>query len=212
MANSSTPFGFLPFGHRDGSAPTMGLEQVNINSSNTFAFFTGDLVIRSTAGNNTITQSVAGSTSAQVPAGVFAGCEFFSAAAGRVVWSRFFPGSVGANATVGVTKAWIVSDPEMQFLGASGSSVPFTATEVGFNAVIVTSQSSLGNTISGQSAMILSTAVTANASAAWKIVDLYSNVLPGGVAPGSDPTTGFNWVVLTPNSWERRTGTTGIST
>lgn len=211
MANSSAPFGFLSFGHRDGSAPTMGLEQVNINSSNTAPMFTGDLVVRSSAGNNTITLTL-GATSGQLPAGVFAGCEYYSAAAGRKVWSRYFPGSVGANATVGVTRAWIISDPEMQFLAASASSIPFVAADVGFNTIIATSGSSLGNTVSGQSAMALSTAITNSASYPWKIVDLYSNVMPGGVAPGSDPTTGYNWVIVAPNAWERNSGTTGIST
>ncbi len=212
MANSSAPFGFLAFGHRDGSAPTMGLEQVNINSSNANAMFTGDLVCRSSAGNNTITNLVTGSTSQILPAGVFAGCEYFSAAAGRKVWSRYYPGTVGANATVGVTRAWIVSDPEMQFLAASNSSIPFVAADVGNNLTWATSLSSLGNTATGQSAMCVSTTVTTNASAPWKLVDLYSNVMPGNVAPGSDTATGYNWVIVAPNNWERKTGTTGIST
>lgn len=214
MANSSTPFGFRSWGHRDGSPPTMGLERTFINSSLTQPIFTGDLIMRSSAGGDAIENFVIGSTSQKLPAGVFAGCKFFSATAGRTVWSPYFPGSVGNNATVGVTEAYIISDPEMQFLGASGSSVPFTTTEIGFNATVLTSLSSLGNTTTGISAMVLSTTVTANASTPWKIVDFYSNWVPAGT-PGADNTTaggGYNIVILAPNQWERKAGTTGIST
>src|SRR5262245_39059282 len=115
MANSSAFYGYMPYGRVDGGSPTYELEQVNINSSDTNAFFTGDLVARSTAsgvGGNIIANATTTIGSAVPPAGVFWGCEFFSNAAGRVVWSRSYPaGGVGSNATVGLTRAWLISDP-----------------------------------------------------------------------------------------------------
>jgi len=212
MANSTSPFGFMPYGRLDGGAPTWELEQVNINSSDANLYFTGDLVVRSSAGNNVLNVSV-GSTSNQLPAGIFWGCEFFSAAATRKVWSRFYPGSVGSNAANGVTTAWIISDPNVLFRSVGGSSstlATWANTDIGFNTIITTSQSSLGNTTSGQSAQLASSATTTNASAPWKIIDLLANRSVSGT-PGTDATAG-NQVILMPNQWERRPGTTGLST
>lgn len=212
MANSSAFYGYMPYGRVDGGSPTYELEQVNINSSDTNAFFTGDLVARSTAsgvGGNIIANATTTIGSAVPPAGVFWGCEFFSNAAGRVVWSRSYPaGGVGSNATVGLTRAWLISDPNTLFKSKSGGT--FAAAEVGANTIIVTSNSSLGNTVTGQSAMLLSTAVTVNASAPWKIIDLLANRSVSGT-PGTDATT-FNEVIIQPNNWERQAGTIGIST
>ena len=50
MANSTSAFGFLSFGHLDGSAPTMGLERLVLLTSDTNLYFTGDAVARSTSG------------------------------------------------------------------------------------------------------------------------------------------------------------------
>jgi hypothetical protein len=208
MANTFSPFGFRSFGHRDGSAPTMGLERVIINSSDTNLYFTGDLVVRSSQGGNIIAPTI-GSTSAQLPCGVFNGCEFFSAAAARVIWSPFFPGNLGTSSSP--CNAYIISDPEMQFIGMCSSGPLTSSQSVGNNITIVTSQSSLGNTATGISNMSLATAVTTASSAPWKIVDLYSNFSPPGIN-GVDNTTAFNIVVLAPNAWDRRAGVVGLST
>jgi len=205
MANTNNPFGFHSFGHRDGSAPTMGLERLFINSSDTNPFFTGDLVVRSGSGG-TIAPT-AGSTSAQLPCGVFVGCEYFNPTVSRVVWSSYFPGSVSSSSPV---NAYVITDPEMQFI-VQCSSGPITSTMIGANAIVTVAQSSLGNTTTGISAMVLSTAVTGSASYPFKIVDLYSNFAPPGVN-GGDNATPFNIVVVTANSWDRRAGTTGLST
>jgi len=209
MANSSTPFGFRSFGHRDGSAPTMGLERVSISASNTNLFFTGDLVATSSAGAGRIT-SIISSTAAVLPRGVFAGCEYYNPNVGRVVWSAWWPGSVGTDATTGPATAYLISDPEMQFVAQFQSSIAVTAAAVvGTNVTFVTSQSSLGNQTTGISAMALSTVVSTGASQSsypWAVVDMYSNFAPPGV---TDDSSGYNLVVVTPNSWQRRAGTVG---
>ena len=208
MANSTSPFGFMPYGRVDGGSPTMELEKIQINSSDTNLYFTGDLVIRSTAGNNIIAPLTNTTTSAQVPAGVFWGCKFFSAQAGRIVWSRNFPGSVGANTTVGISEGWIISDPHTLFRTMSNGT--FATTDVGLNAIPLATQSSLGNTVTGQSAMLLSTATTTNSSAPWKIFDLLINRSAVGT-PGTEASAN-NQVIVLPNAWERNAPTVGIST
>ena len=204
MANSTSAFGFLSFGHLDGSAPTMGLERLLLNTSDTNLYFTGDVVSRSTAG--AIAKFPDTSTSERVAYGVFAGCEFFSPTVGKVVWSRFYPGSVGSSAP---GNAYVISDPEMKFIvrsnGILGQNV------VGQNAIPLSSFSSLGNQITGQSAVLLSTAVVATSSSPFKIVALYSEYAPPGI-DGTDNASAGNIVVVTANSWERRAGTTGAST
>lgn len=204
MANSTAAFGFQSFGHLDGSAPTMGLERLILNTSDTNLYFTGDPVARSTAG--AVTKLTNTTTSAQVPVGIFAGCEYYSPAAARMVWSPYYPGSVGSSAP---GNAYVISDPEMKFKvrsnGILGQNV------VGQNAIPLSSFSSLGNTATGVSAVLLSTVVSADSSAWFKIVALYSEYGPPG-ADGTDNTVAGNIVVVTANSWERRAGTVAAST
>lgn len=216
MANPTGGFGFRVYGHIGGAAPDYELEQTYINSSDTALYFQGDLVYRSSIGNFLqYTSSGGGSGGGGLgPAfGVFRGCEFFSAVAGRVVFSPNYPGSVGSNAANGITKAWVYTDPNLLFTcvgGASATGATFVANDCAFNAVCVTSQSSLGNTATGQSAMLLSTTLTANASAPWKIWDLLANRTVSGV-PGTDAAA-WNQVIVKGNNWERAAGTAAPST
>lgn len=208
MANSTTPFGFMPYGRVDGGSPTYELEKININSSDTFLYFTGDPVIRSTAGNNTIAPLISTTTSAQVPAGIFWGCKFFSAGAGRVVWSRSWNAAAGANATVGVSEGWIISDPSTLFRTMSNGT--FVNADIGNNLTNVTSQSSLGNTVTGQAATLVSSTLTSAASSPFKLFDLLANRSAVGT-PGTEASAN-NQVIVLPNAWERQSGTLGIST
>lgn len=208
MANTAAPFGFRNFGHRDGSPPTMGLERLLINSSDTALYFTGDLVIISSANGGAIGQFTGGSTSALIATGVFAGCEFFSPQVGKQVWSSFFPGNLGNSSSP--CNAYVITDPEMQFI-AQVSSAPMTQVSIGSNISITLAQSSLGNQTTGVSAMTLaSTSVAGGSSLPFRIVDLYSNFSPPGVN-GVDNTTNFNMVVVAPNNWGRHAGVTGTS-
>lgn len=202
MANTNGPFGFRAFGHQDGMAPTMGLQRYVINSSDTSLYFTGDTVTLS-GGVLSIYNGSSGSGSAGIALGVFNGCEFFSAAVGRVVWSSFFPGNLGTSSSP--CNAYVQTDPEMQYV-VQCSSAAITSSQIGQNANVLTTQSSLGNQTTGVSATVLqSTALTNSASAPYKIVDLYSNFAPPGVN-GTDNTTNFNAVIVAPNNWVRRAG------
>lgn len=208
MANTNAPYGFRNFGHRDGSAPSMGLERLIINSSDTTLYFTGDLVVISSANAGAIGQFTGGSTSAIPAVGVFAGCEFFSPQVGRQVWSSFFPGNLGNSSSP--CNAYVITDPEMTFM-AQVSSAPMTQASVGSNISITLAQSSLGNQTTGISAMTLaSTFVGSGSSLPFRIVDLVSNFSPPGTN-GTDNTTNFNSVIVAPNNWARHAGVTGAS-
>lgn len=199
MANVSAPYGFRQFGHQDGNTPTMGLQRYTINSSDTNLYFTGDTVVLSAG----VLGLHNGSTASSPPVGVFNGCEFFSAAVGRVVWSSFFPGNLGTSSSP--CNGYVQSDPDMTYI-AQGSSAAFTSSMVGLNVSILIAQSSLGNQTTGVSFMTLaSTSVSNGSSLPFKIVDLYSNFAPPGTNQ-TDNTTNFNSVVVAPNSWVRHAG------
>lgn len=197
MANTNAPFGFRSFGHQDGSAPTMGLQRLIINSSDTNLYFTGDTVALSGG----VLTTYSGSSQNNIPVGVFAGCEFFSPTVNRMVWQTFFPGNLGTSSSP--CNAYVITDPEMQFI-VQASSTPITSSMVGLNVNVLTGQSSQGNQITGISAMtIASTQVSATVSSLpYKIVDVYSNFSPPGVN-GVDNTTNFNVAVVAPNLWVR---------
>lgn len=216
MVNPTGGFGFMPYGRVDGGSPTYELEKSYINSSDAALYFTGDLVYRSSIGNflqYTSSGGGAGGGGIGPAYGVFWGCKFFNTNIARTVWSRNYPGSVGSNAANGITEAYVITDPNVLFRcvgGASATGATFVANDCAFNAVCVTSQSSLGNTTTGQSAMLLSTTVTANASAPWKIWDLLANRSVSGT-PGTDAAA-WNQVIVKPNAWERGAGTAAPST
>jgi hypothetical protein len=205
MANTNNPFGFRSFGHRDGSAPTMGLERVFILSSDANPVFTGDVVTRSSATPGYVTQYF-GSSLAPVPAGVFAGCEFYNPTVSRVTWSSYFPGSVSSSSPV---IAYIISDPEMQFTVQASSLLGSSA--IGTNYNILSGASSLGSILSGVSNVSLATGstVTGVSSYPFRLVDMYSNFAPPGVN-GTDNTTAFSIGVVVPNGWDRKV-LTGIT-
>jgi hypothetical protein len=207
MANNNAPFGFRSFGHRDGSAPTMGLQKFTINSSDTNLYFTGDPVALSGG----VLTPYNGSSGTPVIQGIFNGCEYFSPSVGRVVWSSFFPGAVSSSNPV---IAYVISDPEMTFV-VQGSSTPITSSMVGLNINVLTSQSSLGNQTTGISAVtVASTQVATNSSFPFQIVDLYSNFAPVSAtnSPGTDNASNFNDVIVALNFTARHAGATMTST
>lgn len=206
MPNTNQPFGFRSFGHQDGSAPTMGLERKFLTSSDTNLYFTGDAVSNSSA-NPGYLAPYNGSSLSAIPAGIFQGCEYYSATVQRVVWSAYFPASVGSSNPV---TCWIISDPQMQYL-VQASSAGLTAASVGFNVNVLTSVSSLGNTLNGQSVMVVtSSQISASSSLPYRIVDLYSNFAPPGVN-GVDNSSAYNIVVVVPNN-SARTNLTAVTT
>lgn len=209
MSNSNNAFGFRSFGHRDGSAPTMGLERKFILSSDTNLYFTGDPVAQSSGTPGTL-QPYFGSSVTPVVYGIFAGCEYYSPAAGKVTWNSFFPASVSSSSPV---TAYVISDPEMTFLVQASSAGFVGSSMVGSNVNILASLSSLGNQTTGRSAVTVSSTqgVLAASSLPFTLLDVYSNFGPPG-ANGTDNSSAYNIVVVGFNNTARHAGITGVTT
>lgn len=211
MANTYAPFGLRSFGHQDGSAPTMGLTKFSMLSSDTSVIGTGDVVVQSTASGfpGYITQP---STASVTPpgyglVGVFAGCEYYNSNVGRVVWSSYFPGSVGSSSPV---TAYVIQDPQMQFIAQCSTTSVIGSSNIGMNIGYCSSLIGSANTTTGISALALaSSGVSASSSYPFRIVDLYQNFAPPGVNGTS--TTAGAIVVVVPNAWATRT-LTGVTT
>ena len=191
--NTNNPFGFRQFGQREGSAPTAGFERKVISSANTTPIFTGDAVIRSTTTPYILT---GGSTTGITTSieGVFLGCKYYNTNVGRTVWNSYWPGS-GAQGDI---EAYVCTNPEQQYLAQGSSGGVLGTSNIGMGIPMSISGSSLGNTLTGQSVMTVTSSLVTGLSsnAQWEIVDVYSNVAPPGVNGTSTGSEGFQIVVV----------------
>lgn len=208
MPNTFSPFGFRSFGHQDGSAPTMGLSRYYMLSSDSGAAFTGDIVVNSSANPGYVNVAVAGLVATIKPLGVFAGCEYYNSNVQRVVWSPYFPGSVGSSSPV---TAYVITDPEMTYLAQASSGTVVGSSLIGMNIAYTVGT---GNTANGQSGAYLNSSQvgTQASSYAWRVVDSYANFGPPGIN-GTSTSDGGGYLVVQPVGWMRNTVTlTGVST
>jgi len=205
MANTFAPFGFRQFGTLEGSAPTYGITRRSLASSDTNLYFTGDVVMLSSANPGFITLAASGVTTGNPILGVFAGCEFFQPNVGRSVWSSFFPGNVGSSNT---GNAYVIEGEDNLFLVQNTTQATIGASCIGFN-VGFTSTGALGTQASGNqttgisNVALISTSVSANSSLPFRIVDVSSNYFPPGTN-GSDSTTPGAIIVVSFNNSLRR--------
>ncbi len=209
MANSSFPFGFQSFGHRDGMAPTMGLSKYTINSSDGNLYFTGDPVALSSAQYGVLSP-YGGPTVLPKVVGIFAGCEYYSPTVGRVVWDKYFPGLVSSSSPV---TAYVIDDPEMTFKVRCSSGAQMGSSMVGGNATVLTSQSSLGNVTTGLSVVVLASSVglVAGSSYPFTIIASYSDYAPPG-SDGTDNANPYQVMVVGFNNTFRHAPITGVTT
>jgi hypothetical protein len=210
MANTFSPFGFRAFGRREGGAPTAGMDRRYILSSDTNTYFTGDVVSISSASvvAGYLTLPSSGSVLGSPLEGIFMGCEYYSASAGKVVWNSYFPGSVGSSAPV---NAYVVTDPEQLFLVQGTTTAVLGTSCIGLNVGIASSLQTTGNTATGISGLALNSSTVAAANTLpFRIVDTTSNYAPPGVN-GTDGTVGGAIVVVQMNNSARRS-LTGVTT
>lgn len=199
MANIPAPFGFRQLRRLEGGAPTMGFETVVIASSDPNLYFTGDPVATSATGPYITVPS-----SGFVPIrGIFMGCEYYNASVNRIVFSPYFPGSVATTSGTNDVKGWVCTDPEMLYIAQCSTGATFTSSQIGLNIGFTVATSSLGNTLSGVSAVSLSAAgSTTSSSGPFRVYDFYSNYAPPGVN-GTDNTSAGNILVVFPNNTDR---------
>jgi len=209
MANTNSPFGFRQYYGGSGGAPTFAQSTRLIASTDSTAIYSGDPVmpVVSTA-NGYITQAAPGTTTL---AGIFLGCKYLSTSQKRIVWNSYWTGS---DAT-GDVEAYIVDDPNAQFsvmgnsttFNITGSLTTVTSSTVGQYAQFAIGT---GNTASGQSGAYLDSVAT---TATFPFIVRGLITFPPG-APGADPKTAYNQVIVGfNNEWMRSNGAgpTGIS-
>jgi hypothetical protein len=139
-------------------------------------------------------------------AGIFLGCKYLSVSQKRTNWSPYWPGS-DANGDV---TAYIVSDPNAQFVVQTGASTGTAAaiglSNIGQNIGFALGTGSTANGISGayadQATLIANVGGTASSNSflPFRILSL-ANYAPGAVSPlvsinGNDNTTAYNRIVV----------------
>jgi len=195
MANTNAPFGFQLAGFLDGRTGSLGQQTRLIANADTTAVYSGDPVTSLNTGY--VTRSTAGTT--QI-AGIFIGCTYLNTALGRTVWSPSWPGS---GATGDVT-AYVVTDPQAVFKVQAGGS----ATAIGLADINANANFALGtaNTTSGQSGAYLdqTTINPATTTLPFRIIGLVT--APPG-APGTDTSSGYNYVYVAFNFQDFRVTT-----
>ena len=195
MANTNSPFGFWQRGGT-GSSPTYEqTEQGNGGIDyNTGAIYFGDPVQRVGSGDGTIEQGANAQTTPM--AGVFIGCKYLSTSQKRTVWSNYWPGSDVTSANQSSISAWIVNDPNAQFLVQSDSTGVVQA-DVGANNDY---QIGTGTAANGLSGAYLVHGGATTSTKPWRLVSL---VLDPPGAPGT-ATGAYNWCVVAFNNVETK--------
>ena len=184
MANTQSAFGFRQIGYLSGGGPDYQQQTRLIQSTNTTKIFAGDPVIKS---GQYIVQAASGTTT--VLEGIFVGCQYTpSGGLGIPQWSPYWPGAAASDAT-----AYVINAPNALFLAAAlNTAIVTTNIGDGINFAIGTG-STTGGGFSG--ATLDYTTLTTATTAPFQVVSLYQ-----GVGNGSDPSTAYNWVVVTFNN------------
>ena len=185
MANVQSAFGFRHIGFLSGAGPDYQQQTRLIQATNTTKIFNGDPVFKG-AGTNYIVQA---SNSTTALTGIFVGCNYTPIGGLLTVQaSPFWPGSSASDGT-----GYIINAPNALFLAAALNTAIVTA-NIGSNiGFAIGTGSTAGGGFSGAT-LDASTIGTTN-TLPFQIVSLYQ-----GIGNGSDPTTPFNWAVVTFNN------------
>ncbi len=206
MANTAAPFGFRAFTWQDGASPMAGQDRYFIKSSDTNSYFTGDPVCLSTASGfeGCITVPASGVTTGQPILGIFVGCEYFDANANRITWAARFPGSVGSSSPC---NAYVITNPNQLFIAQGSTNAVLGTSVINMNIGYSSTSASGGNTLTGQSAVcLLSSAISANSSFPFRVVDVYANYAPPGANGTSTGSEALQIMVVRGNNWVRTGG------
>lgn len=178
MANSDTPFGLRPVRHRNGAPYNGAVEPMYIASTyNSGGMFTGDLVVKVSAGSNTTSVSAPGVGSfppGTLPQIQLAAVTDGTYASGVIVGFAANPSNLEQkhNPTSTERIALVCTDPDIVYeIQADGD---LTETMIGLNATFIRTHS--GSTTTGFSGEELDTGTTtapaADASLMLRIVGM----------------------------------------
>jgi hypothetical protein len=204
VANTNAPFGFRQY-VGTGASPTY--EQVTLPNGgidyNTAAIYQGDPVVRFSATDGTITQASTGGTVAL--AGIFQGCKYLSTSTKRTQWSNYWPGSDVAVGNQSTIEAYIINDPNAQFVVQSDATGA-TQAQMGANVNFNIGTGTAANGLSGAFITPGTTAAGTN-TLPFRMNSLVLNP-PGanGTAAGA-----YNWVVVAFNNVETRALTSVVT-
>ena len=194
MANTSAPNGFALAGFLDGRTGSLGQAQYQIASGDTYNYFSGDPVQIS---GGYLTKAVGGTTAIL---GVFIGCEYYSTAVNRKIWSPSWPASttVPSGTTI---DAWVISDPQATFKVQTSGSAAVTQAQVNSNIDFAgnsPASPSTNQSLTGQSVAYANQAnISTSTTYAFRILSLV--VAPPG-ANGTDTTTAYNSIIVAFNN------------
>jgi hypothetical protein len=195
MANVQSAFGFRHIGYLSGYGPDYQQQKRLIQATNTTKIFNGDPVVKSGA-TNYIIQAANNTT---ILEGIFVGCNYVPTGGQLTLQpSPFWVGSAASDAT-----GYLINAPGALFLAAALNTAIVTSNigaNIGFS---IGTGSTSGGAFSGAT-LDFATVSTLN-TLPFQIVDLYQ-----GVGNGSDPSTAFNWVVVTFNQQRFKT-LTGVA-
>jgi len=189
MANVQASFGFRHIGFLSGGSPDYQLATRLISSANTTKIYRGDPVNK-IGSSNYIQQTSATNSTLE---GIFDGCVYIPVGGGTPIWSPFWPGSAASDVT-----AYIVNAPNAIFL-ASTLLTAIVTSNIGENVCFaIGTGSTAGGGFSG--ATIDQSTLTVSTTAPFQIYSLYQ-----GIGNGSDPSTNYNWAVVTFNNQRFKT-------
>jgi hypothetical protein len=202
VANTQAQFGFKHIGFLPGGAPDYQLQSLTIASTYTTAIGFGDPVTFTTSPAGTLIQGTNTLATTQPIVGIFQGCQLIPVG-GTPTWSPFWPSNGAAqNGT-----AYVITAPNALFLAAALNTA-IGSNNIGYN-VNFTSGAPVttggGYSIATLDQATLTTGLgTTSSFLPFKVFQLYQ-----GIGNGSDPTTPFNWVVVSFNFQLNRTITHG---
>lgn len=201
MSNVNAPFGFQ---QRQGTGSSPTYEQVTFGNGgidyNATAIYFGDPVVRAGSGDGTVKQAAGSAGGSTVTmAGIFVGCKYLSTAQKRIVWSNYWPGSDVAQANQSTIEAYVINDPNAQFL-AQSDSTGLAQADVGSNVDFNIGTGNAANGLSG--AFLIHTGAT-TAAYPFRLVSLVLSP-PGanGTASGA-----YNYAVVAFNNVETKNAT-----
>jgi hypothetical protein len=191
VANTQAQFGFKHQGYLSGGAPDYQLSTYAIQSTNATQIGFGDPVIAANATSAFIIQATGALATTTPIIGIFQGCMIIPSGGGAPTWSPYFPGSTAQNAT-----AYVIDAPNGKFLVAALNTA-ILSTNIGNVVNFTTGQCATvggGFSIATIDQSTATTTGTTTSVLPFRIVGLYP-----GVGNGSDPTTPFNWAIVTFN-------------
>jgi hypothetical protein len=192
MANTQATFGFQQFGYLPGGAVDYQMSHATILSTYSTIIGNGDPVMKTSASVPYIIQATGSLATTQPLMGIFVGCYFIPSGGGPPQWSPCWPGAQGSNGT-----AYIIDAPNALFRVAALQTA-ITSANIGQAVNFTTGVPSTTGGAFSVATIDQSTATSSGTTVSqlpFKIVGLYP-----GVGNGSDPTTNYNWAIVTFNN------------